>query len=338
MSIAKVAERAGVSPATVSLVINNKSSVAPATAEAVRAIIEEIGYEPPPLERRQGRRAVREAAQRVGVVAMMPGNWLSSPVYGDVLHGLETTARAVDASILLHHVPDPEQSQLEILAGKVDGLILFGGHPQQAQLGKLGALACVHVMGTPDEDAWCDHVTYKNSSIGYLAARYLLEKGHRKTACLALSDSGFLADRQRTFALAMERGEGAAQVLNGDGLVIPSANGQVLDGKRLSKLMDQLLASRPRPTGLFVTADIAVPPVYLQLLQRGLRPGKDIEVVSCNNERSLLNGLDPRPAVVDIHAEEVGRRAVERLLWRMQNRKAPAADLLIHPSLVESPV
>lgn len=342
MSIAKVAQRAGVSPATVSLVINNKSSVAPATAETVRAIIEEIGYEPPPLERRQGRRVVREVAHRLGVIALMPGKWLSSPVYGDVLHGIEAAARGSDADVLLHNVASEMEARLQTLQEKVDGLILFGGAPRPEMLGRLATLPCVRVMGSPDEDGWCDHVTYKNSAIGHLAARHLLARGHRDVACLDLHDSTqastfFLSDRQRAFSQTMRSGGAQTRVLDADGILLPTENGQMVDGKKLGKLLDLMLAAKTRTTALFITADIAAPPVYMQLLQRGVRPGEDVEIVSCNNERTLLNGLEPRPAVVDIHAGEVGCRAAERLLWRIKNPKVPAADVLIHPSLVETP-
>jgi len=336
MSIADIAERAGVSPSTVSLVINGKPSVAPATAAAVREVIREMGYTPPPLERRQGRRVVREATARVAVVAQMPGQWLQSPVFGEVLEGLEIRAREEKSVMSLYKVPNDSAANLEMMEDELAGLILFGGHPTPEWLGKLAQLPCVRVMGTPDEDAWCDHVTYKNSSIGHLAARHLLEQGHRHVACLCLGTNEVILGREASFMAAIKTGGGTAARLEAAGIILMTEDDQTIDTALLGRLLDQLLQTDPRPTGLFLPVDMAAPPVYLQLLQRGVRPGKDVEIVSCNNERSLLNGLEPRPAVVDIHAREVGRRAMERLLWRVKHPKAPPADILIHPVLVKA--
>lgn len=339
MSIAEIAQRAGVSPSTVSLVINGKPSVSASTAESVRQVIREMGYVPPPPEKRQGRRIVRETKTRVAVLATMPDHWLSSPVYGEVLHGLEHKARDHGASMVLHRATEEAggtftQPGVEGWQEDMAGLILFGGHPTPAWLGKLAALPCVRVMGGPDEDAWCDHVTYKNAAIGHLAARRLLHQGHSQAACLFLDSHGVMGERARVFTAAMQAGGASVLQLDGTGIVVPCEHGQTMDREHLGRLMQQLLLATPRPTGLFVTADMAAPPVYLQLLQNGVQPGKEMEIVSCNNESSLLNGLEPRPAVVDIHAREVGQRAMERLLWRIDNPRASAADILIHPTLV----
>jgi DNA-binding LacI/PurR family transcriptional regulator len=56
---------------------------------------------------------------------------------------------------------------------------------------------------------------------------------------------------------------------------------------------------------------------YPLLRRLGIKIGTDIQVVSCNNERSILAGLDPMPASIDLRPEEIGRKAVEQLRWRL---------------------
>jgi LacI family transcriptional regulator len=106
-----------------------------------------------------------------------------------------------------------------------------------------------------------------------------------------------------------------------------------VDRNALEALVDRLLALSPRPTGLFAWADMLTAALYPCLHRRGLQPGREISVVSCNNEWPLLFGLWPRPAVVDIQGAKVGRRAVEQLLWRIPNRREPRAVLLLEPAL-----
>ncbi|MCF7974969.1 MAG: hypothetical protein K9N55_14220, partial [Phycisphaerae bacterium] len=49
----------------------------------------------------------------------------------------------------------------------------------------------------------------------------------------------------------------------------------------------------------------------------GIQPGRDLEIISCNNETSLLAGLAPRPISIDIQPETIGKKAVEQLRWRI---------------------
>jgi len=93
----------------------------------------------------------------------------------------------------------------------------------------------------------------------------------------------------------------------------------------LEALADRLLALSPRPTGLFAWADMLTAALYPCLHRRGLQPGREISVVSRNNEWPLLFGLWPRPAVVHIQRAKLGRRALEQWLCRMQNRREPDA-------------
>lgn len=333
MSISDVAERAGVSRATVSLVINNRPSISPSTAQVVRQAMKDLDYQPRAPGRRPGRK-VKSASIRLALVATMPGAWLRSPIYSDVLHGIETAAREAKATVMLQHVPDESSWSPEQLTGNVDGLILFGGNPTRSSLGSLGNLPCVQVMRNPEANEWCDHVTYKSESIGYLAAEYLLEAGHRHTACLSQGDVLPWTLRQASFIETVEKGQGTVQVLNGVGSIKLLENEQITDRVLLGRLVDKLLSSTPRPTGLFLSSDILVAPIYLLLLERGIQPGTDIQIVSCNNERPLLNGLHPRPAVIDTQSAEIGRAATERLLWRIDHPNAPIVDILVQPVLV----
>ncbi|HBF34513.1 TPA: hypothetical protein DDW35_08105 [Candidatus Sumerlaeota bacterium] len=92
---------------------------------------------------------------------------------------------------------------------------------------------------------------------------------------------------------------------------------------RLTTGLQRILSGAPIPTGLFVTSDALTVHVYRCLKNLGVEIGKDIEIISCNYEVPILNCLYPRPKSIDLRTEEIGRKAVERLLWRM---KSPALE------------
>ena len=82
-------------------------------------------------------------------------------------------------------------------------------------------------------------------------------------------------------------------------------------------LFRSLLAEQPRSTAIFCPADSIAVMVYRALAARGIRPGVDIAVVSCNYERSLIAGLGPSLATFDIHPRQIGQLAVRQLTRRI---------------------
>ncbi len=71
------------------------------------------------------------------------------------------------------------------------------------------------------------------------------------------------------------------------------------------------------PTAIFCPADNIAALVFRALATRGLMAGRDISVVSCQNERSLIAGLWPSLATIDVHPQRIGRMAVELLSRRI---------------------
>ncbi|MFI4876223.1 MAG: substrate-binding domain-containing protein [Blastopirellula sp. JB062] len=102
-------------------------------------------------------------------------------------------------------------------------------------------------------------------------------------------------------------------------------------------LVDQMLADPTRPIGLFLPDDQLTAAVYRRLQQAKAAIGKEIEIVSCNNEEPYLAGLHPRPATIDLGPELTGRRAVEQLLWSSQHPgdDQRRVELVVEPILIE---
>src|SRR5262249_31691352 len=102
-------------------------------------------------------------------------------------------------------------------------------------------------------------------------------------------------------------------------------------------LAERVVAMRPAVTGLVIAEDRLLPVVHAALVKRGVTIGcgKDVEIISCNNEQPHLVGLSEPPATIDIRTESIGRRGLEQLLWRMQNDGlAERVRTLIEPMLI----
>jgi DNA-binding LacI/PurR family transcriptional regulator len=97
-----------------------------------------------------------------------------------------------------------------------------------------------------------------------------------------------------------------------------------------------MVAANPRPDGLFVACDRTTAELYPVLARHGLQVGRDIKIVSCDNEQIRLSALHPRPASIDIGAEEIGFRSVVRLLARLRRPQEGPIVIQVSPRLAFS--
>ena len=117
----EVADRAGVSIATVSRVARGLDQISAETRSRVLAAIDELNYRPSHF----GRALVKRRHGTLGIV--FPG--LRGPYYSEVIHGFEVEAVAADMSLLILGTELHRQADTQVLgmADRADGLAVMGG-------------------------------------------------------------------------------------------------------------------------------------------------------------------------------------------------------------------
>jgi DNA-binding LacI/PurR family transcriptional regulator len=338
-TIRDVASAAGVSVGTVSRVMNGHPAVSPQTEAVVRQAMTRLQYQPPPLLNRRGpkpgqRRAVAQGRQVRRIALMIvgvPQVQLQSPIYSELLNGVHAGVQAADHELVVAMLEPADEARLQTVVRQVDGVVCFCAAAGAGVLRSLPGRCSVQVFGQVQVGEWWDHVTYDNAAIGPLAAAWLRGRGHQHGAILGSSGPGaHFQQRQQGFCTAWP----TARAFVGDDLLLAPAQLNTVDRPRLAALVDALLASDPRPTGVFVPADMQTVVVQALLLERGMVPGRDLELLSCNREELLLAGLHPRPATIDIHAHRIGQRAAEQVLWRLDHPGEPAVHQTLEPEVV----
>lgn len=271
---------------------------------------------------------------------------LNEPVIAAAMSGIEAALAENGIGLQLAQVSQPDRLPAVIDPDRVDGVLFTANRVPVAlrpQLANLHAVRFLSSIADPDEEVWIDHIMPDNQQIGVMAARHLFRRGHQHVAFIEATP------RRLNFH---ERGNSFCMVAQNSGMTVSriAVNQQKRDELYpsianvrtwLIDAVEQLLKTDPRPTGIFVPSDRHTSLIYPLLAERGIKighasTGGQIEVISCDNEESRLEPLNPRPASIDIGAVEIGRRAVRRLLIRLQHPDESPVRVLVPPKLPEA--
>lgn len=326
----EIARQAGVSTKTVCNVVGNPSIVRARTMEKVLATIRRMGIadvEQLRVRRRPCRLDVQKSM--LLLVEGLPSGAMSSPVYAQILIAAEKQAHKRGWQFTLRHKSHGESVRESLANFRGQGVLLFGRATPVAEIERATpGLPCVRILGTPAAADDCDQVDYDRVEVCRMAARHLQGRGCRKV--------GFIGDHANTRwsdFLRCAREEGL-DVIDGNIARLFQTDGtnQIVNQAALEEALTRVLGESI--DGLFAYSDQVVNALYPLLARRGIEPDRHLQVVSCNAEELFLSPLRPRPTSIDIHSVEIGVRAVETLLWRIQNPLAAPTVVIIRPKLI----
>ncbi len=343
MTITDVAKAAGVSPSTVSRVINGSTQISPATTALVHKAMKQVGYAPALPKHRRGPRLKSTRGIHSGNIAVLTfgvAPRLEATHFALNLQGISNALGEHGLNMIYCHVTDPSSLPPCILGNNdVDGFIFVHGEPIPQVMQKIGRLPAVFLSSHHTQQG--DQIISGNHEVGEIAAQYLIERGHKRLAFLnGLPDYSSNRARGEGFLFtAFKHGMTDVAMLIGKPDKPESVRAKDLQelDQRVSCLVKALLELNPRPTGLFVPQDKMTAVVYREMAARGVKAGNDITIISADNEAPYLAGLYPRPATIDIGIDEQGKKAIDLLLWRMGNSDSTdsALHVTLTPRLIE---
>ncbi len=349
MTLADVARAAGVALGTASRVMNNFPDVAPDARARVLKAANRLQYRPLRRRRSGSREAARGGVRgrNIGLILLgMDDSLVHLPVLSEVLHGIESAVTQVNGNLLLANLPNADRVPAFLRDNQVEGLILKISQynelpdPESSPLVKhMLRFPLVWVWGRP-ESAPGDVCGFNHETAALLVARHLAAKGHRRVAFLnPKKGKSSLEHLKNQFQLACTQRE-----LQFSALESASAWAATWPESALSNEDDLLplvhqwkaMAAERRPTAIFVPADNIALLLYNALAQNSIEVGRDISVISCNNEKSLVRASKPTLTTIDVNAAQIGAKTVEQLLARMRNPlEAAVQTVLFEPTLVE---
>ena len=315
----EVAERAGVSVAVVSYVINNgPRPVAAETQAKVQEAIEELGYYPNELARSLS----RQQTSTIGLI--VPS--LLNPVYAEIAQSLENVCAAEGYLVIMGGTgrdPDKEVEFAKLLRAKqVDGVVVIPSEAPQATLEPLQQAGIPSVVLEHDlPETHC--IAINDLQGGRLATQHLLSLGHRRIGMIK---------REPTSALSNLRFVGYREALSEANisfdptLVIESQAGRA--GGYAS--MQRLLALPTPPTGVFVHNDVLATGAMRAVIDAGLAVPADISIVGYDD---TINSsyLNPRLTTVKFPVAEMSSRAGQIILALAKKENSLPAETVMLP-------
>ena len=323
VTLKEIAQSAGVSRATVSLVLRNNPMVARATRERVQSSIASLGYV-------YDRAAANLRARHTHTVGLVVCE-ITNPFYAELTAGIdEALDHAGWVGFLANTAESPARQDRFIermREHRVDGLLLCPAEGTDVDLiDRLQGygLPMVQVLRRLDRrDA--DHVGADFRLGMTLAVEHLIRLGHGRIAFVG-------GGRQASPAL--DRVQAYRETLARHGLPIGPIVSCLPTREEGERAVEALMrGGRDDPTAIVCHNDLCAIGVLVGLSDRGLVGGKDCAVIGFDN---ISEAEHSRPALttIDIGARQIGIESAHLLLRRIQAPTGAPESIVLPPRLV----
>ena len=314
-TLVDVAREAGVSLKTASRVLNNSKNVSEEKANAVRDVIERLGYRPNELAR--GLKAQRSAA-----IGMIVPN-LSDPFTANAVHAVQEVARANGYVVILASSggdPELERSEIVSLVGRqIDGLVVAPADSRRDSFGDIVPNG-VHVV-TFDQllrRADFDSVTVTNRRSAREATEHLAGHGYRRIVAIGARPHLYTCqERVSGYRAGMKAASLEARLclVEHESILTPAwLRGQVLGAQRAD--------------AIFTLNWVCTMLTLRGLRKLGLTAGRDIPMLSFD-DFDLADMLTPGLSAVLQPAEMLGREAATLLFERLNGRPGKSRSVVL---------
>ena len=323
-TIYDVAKQASVSIATVSKVVNDKGQISEKTRKHVKQVMKELEYEPSTI-------ATALSGKKTKTLGVLVPN-IANPFFGEITRILENNARKLDYAIFIcstYNQPEREKEYITLLLKKqVDGIIIATEQLDEETLRKINKrntpVLKFSVHSNPNE---ATGVTTNNFEGGYIAARYLFEKGHHHV--------GLIGDLSRDSEIKRIHGfckyYGVQQHAIQKSSII-SSDSELTEAK---VAVEKLLSISPRPTALFATTDFLAIVAINSATQKGIKVPEELSVIGFDNT-IYAQLCHPPLTTIEQPIEEMAKLALHQLLKIINGETSkPYEQIVLTPKLIE---
>jgi LacI family transcriptional regulator len=324
VTLLQVAQHAGVSRATASLVIRNSNKISAATREKVFRSMQELGY----VYDRIAANLRSKSSSTVGLIIME----LANSFYSELLGGIHQELSKSGQTVLLGTTFDCQSNQDRLLSTMVEhrvgGIILSavpGSSAAAAERVRSRGIPVV-LVGRRISGGQFDFVGVDNVTGGEMAVKHLLGKGHSRIAYIGgFSRLSSWQGRKQGYDNALKQ----AGIAIDDSLIIESS-ATLHCG---TELIQRVMAIDNPPTAIFCYNDAIAIGAMMKLKEIGKNPGKDIAIIGFDDipEAGIFT---PKLSTVSSATHQMGIYAAALLHARMEGLNTRPQDIIVEPQLI----
>lgn len=324
VTLEMIAREAGVSPSTVSRILNGTARVSEMKRKAVEKTIERYNFQPNAI----ARGLAKGRTYSIGVLTQ----FLGSPFYGEGLRGIEEALQPTGFAPLFvsgHWDLKDEISAMALLQSRrVDGIVVMTGKLSDQHLIEYAQRLPIVITGRDLQAPNLVSLNVNDYLASYQATQHLIELGHTRIAYISgPEDHPDSVERLRGYREALENAS-----LSWDPKLVVQADFHEAGGLLA---INQLVNSRQGFTAVFAANDQMAYGVRLGLYRLNIRVPEDISLVGFDD---LPNSIYTMPPLTTIRQPiyEVGRLAAELILKMIGGEEVQSSKLQLELVVRES--
>jgi DNA-binding LacI/PurR family transcriptional regulator len=278
MGIVDIADKVGVSPATVSRALRGMHHVNEKTRAKIVSAAMELNY---PLRSDLIPRELAQRTNRIGVIAPYISRWY----FAEAINGIEQSLREAGMDLLLYNFSQVDARQRifqhKQLRGKVDALIVISMPPTDEEFTSLLSLGIpITTIGFIHDG--CTSVAIDDVAGGRVATQHLTDLGHRKIAVLSGQ-----RETAYNFDVSDNRNKGYVDALNAVGVEWDSELEIRGDFNIYTAEIatESFLRRKKLPTAIFCHSDEMAFGAMKAIRNKGMRVPEDISVIGFDDHQ-----------------------------------------------------
>lgn len=314
VTIKDVAKAAGVSISTVSNAINNVDVLHPDTKQHILEVAESLDYIP----NLTGRNLKAQATNVIGLFI----NSMKGPYYSMLADSIYWACKKYGYELNIFISDKAENMMANILGKRVDGAVILNEYIEDRQVKMLSDNEIPTVfIDREKKGKYISSVVFDSYHEGELAARYLLELGHKTFIYMKGVEHNY--DN-------IERQRGFQTILKQAGISLPEEC--MLEGlfereAAYNSMRDFLETGKELPDAIFAANDVSAIGTIEALLEEGVRVPEQVSVMGCDDvETAQL--VSPSITTIRTSFEKQGTLAVEHLVGLIKGETGGSIEIL----------
>ena len=330
-NIRDVAELAGVSPATVSRVLNNNQTykITDETRQNVLRAVTKLGYTP--LIKKSDKSCPPATDQRfsIGCLLATTRGKYRDPYYLSILSGIEEEMERQGGVVSLIHteqeLEDPEILNRVLEAG-LDGLVMM--RPLEESLFSRLRSRIPNIVGIDTGHMPIDNIEYDHFRVSRMAVEYLYQKGYREIGFIGGGTTHQPMKRSRRYRSYLE-------TMNELGLEIRPE--WIFDCRWDDReCMEQITAAAAGPglpRAIYASSDLMAMAALRAMYQLGIRVPEQVAVIGMT-DIEMSQYANPPLTTIHVPVEELGRTCAKVLAERIRGDRSLPKRIILPSELV----